>query len=131
MGFPTDWSPRRRPELNDSVARTLFVTAWADREESEGRTYAGKELFDVAPPTSTEAYHAAAELIRHTEIKNKRLIDTLYKRALEAAKVEDSVDTMEEFGFLLAMQALGHGVGLEDEFPGHDVQVPSFEFILD
>lgn len=130
MAFPTEWSPRRRPELNDSIARTLFVTAWADREESEGRTYPGKELFDVAPPAPAEAYHAAAELIRSTEVKNRRLIDTIYKRALEASKREDSSSTLEEFGYLLAMQALGHGVGLEDEFPGHGVEVPNFEFIL-
>lgn len=130
---PQDWSPRWNlwpREVLDMIARTLFVTAWADEEERAGRGYPGQDLMDVAPETPPEAAQAAMELMKAFELLNKDGFPELLAKTLRAGKLEDSLKNREEFGYLLAMQALGHGVGLGDEFGDHGLEVPDIEFYL-
>jgi hypothetical protein len=112
------------------VARTLFVTAWADKEEEAGHSYPGQELMDAAPSTPPEAELTASELIRSAEVLNGSDLQAMLAQALRAINVEDSPRNRREFGFLLAMQALGHGVGLDDSFGNHGLKVPDIEFYL-
>lgn len=142
--------PRRRNPassyLRDTIvgemARTLFVTAWADREEERqerlGRRYKGPfsgslggvDLFDIAPRTSTKARTAANKLAREIEKINGARLDTLYGRAESAPGKHYREPTPESFGFGLAMQALGHGVSWRDDHPDAGIKLPYTEFYL-
>lgn len=117
-------------EITENMARTFFVTAWADRQEERGITYPGQNLFDVAPATNKAAKQAAWDLVKKLEKSNKVTIFEVYDQALQKANLEDTEKNREEFGYLAAMEALGHGVGLEDGFPGHGLEVPDMEFSL-
>lgn len=127
---PREWSPRWPSEVIEAVARALFVSAWADQEERDGRSHSGQELMDVAPPTITEADRSAIGLMASTELLNGMSFTKMYAQALKAGGLEDSFEMREEFGHLLAMHALGSGVGLGDTFGKHGLRVPSVEFYL-
>lgn len=117
-------------DITTSMARTLFVTAWADRQEERRISYPGQNLFDVAPQTSKAAFKAAWDLVKKLEAANKLTIFEVYDQALQKANLEDTEKNREEFGYLAAMEALGHGVTLEDGFPGHSLEIPDMEFTL-
>lgn len=104
--------------------------AFADKEEREGRHYPGQDFMDVAPRTPPAAVQSAHELIRAFEVVNNDGFPELFAKALQAGKLEDSFENRKEFGFLLAMQALGHGVGLGDTFGEHGLKVPYIESYL-
>lgn len=130
---PKEWSPwtaRWPSDIFESAARALFVSAWGDREEEEGRTYPGEDLMNVAPETPDDARAAAAGLFKSTELVNKKPIEQLYQQALDRSGREESERTRDLFGHYLAMEALGHGVGLADEFDKHGVKVPDVTFYL-
>lgn len=131
---PQDWSPRwdRWPkDMLDMVARTLFVMAWADQEEREGRGHSGQELMEVAPSTPPDADQAAVGLMKSFELLNKKSFEQMHHKALlTGGNLEDSKKNREEFGYSLAMEALGTGVGLGDEFGKHGLEVPYIEFYL-
>jgi hypothetical protein len=117
-------------EIAEWIARTLFVTAWADRQEERKITYPGQNLFDVAPKTTKAAREAAWELLLKLQEANKTTMFEAYDQALQRSNRENTAKNREEFGYLLAMEALGHGVGLEDHFRGHGLEVPDIEFHL-
>lgn len=130
---PKEWSPwyaRWPQDIFDASARMLFVSAWADQEETEGRGYPGQNLMDVAPETSDDARAAAADLFKSTETLNHRPIEDLYRQALKKSGMKGSDRLRERFAHDLVLQALGSGVGLADDFEKHGVQVPSLEFHL-
>lgn len=117
-------------DITENMARTFFVTAWADRQEERRITYPGQDLFDVAPATNKAAKQAAWEFVKKLEQANKLTIFEVYDQALQKADLQDTEKNREEFGYLAAMEALGHGVGLEDGFPGHSLEIPDMEFSL-
>ena len=119
-------------DLIDQIARTLYVQAWADRQEERGRRFApGTELMDVAPKTPRYAKDQAWRLVGMVEGANNMEINALYAQVLRNSGRKDTPTREFQFGHLLAMQALGHGVGLSDAFMGHGVTVPDFEFMLE
>lgn len=117
-------------EIVEWAARSFFVVAWADRQEERGITYPGQELFDVAPETPKKARETAWELLKELELKNKTTMFEAYDQALQNAKLENTAKNREEFGYLLAMESMGHGLSLEDHFPDHGLEVPEMEFYL-
>lgn len=117
-------------EVAEWAARTFFVAAWADRQEKRGITYPGQQLFDVAPKTNKAAREAAWELLLKLQEANKTTMFEAYDQALQRANLENTAKNREEFGYLLAMESMGHGIGLEDHFPGHGLEVPEMEFDL-
>lgn len=130
---PKDWSPwyaKWPQDLFDAAARSLFVSAWADNEDREGRGYPGQDLFDVAPDTSEEARTAAADLFKSVETMNRQPIEALYQQALRNAGLKDSSRLRDRFAHDMAFQALGSGVGLSDDFRDHGIKVPSIEVLL-
>jgi hypothetical protein len=105
----------------EMVARTLFVTAWADWTDQYGKGTPGMgaELMDVAPKTPVYAYEAADKLIKDYEEICRCSWTDLFARAFLAEHVEkeeatDIVKLAREFGYCLTMEALGHGVSWED-----------------
>jgi hypothetical protein len=121
----------REDAVHEAMARALFVSAWADCEERGGRTYPGMELYEVAPETPPEAYRAAAQLIIDFERANRKDLDAMYRRALETAGLQDGAAVRKDFGYLTAMQALGHGVAWFNHYPDHGLEIPSIEFLVD
>lgn len=108
-----------RDEIIESMARALFVSAWASSEEEAGRSHGGKELMDIAPRTSKRAEQAAKKLAAEMEKTNGIPIEALYiLAALQPGKRYGKEDPSPHlFGHYMAMQALGHGVSWWDDFP--------------
>jgi len=121
---PTDLAGLVRKEtavnqsIKDAMARALWVTAWADYEEEAGRTYPGQELMDVAPETPPDAHKAAEMLWSKIKAANRN------KEITTPAGGDP-----EEFGFYLAMEALGHGVAWTDDHEPHSYKIPHFEYV--
>lgn len=126
-----DWSPPRPPrpqeveEIISSIARTFWVTWWADREEERGRRFPpGTELFEVAPRTPRAALEEAGKFIHEMEKANRMPLAAMYARAVRAAGEEDVADL---FGYYTAMQAMGSGVAWTDDYPDHGLEIPYHE----
>lgn len=108
----------------EHIARTLWLCAYADGiEETEGdkitgpRPGAGEDWDDYAPDTPAEALHKATELA--ATIGGEQL-ETMEIDWIEATGLD-----AERFGHCVALQSLGHGVGLSDDVPyGTDYERP-------
>ncbi len=133
-----------------AIARTLFVTAWADHEEEKGVSFSGKDLFACAPAhTPLAAFLKAEDLGRQIARMNgldpslpSDALATLFERACEADKalaqsVAPSLPVLpqkgfeslkEEFGHYLAMQSLGSGATWFDDHAEFPLEVPLIEF---
>jgi hypothetical protein len=115
-------------DIVQSIARTLFVNAWADREEELGRSHGGQELFDIAPKTSRAAQDDAWRLVGMFEALNHMNIWAISAKVLKGAGLPDNEKNQAELGYLLTMEALGHGVSWMDDHDDHGLEVPDFEF---
>lgn len=139
-------------EIAEGMARALWVTAYAnffdepeadeDRYINFARAGAGEDWDDVAPETPEAAVKAAKDLEALFAAKNdfygrplKRpsihptAMHMLYTRALEAKP--KGATSPYDFGFLMAMQALGEGVSWFDDHPKFDVEFPRFQTYFD
>lgn len=118
------------------MARTLFVTAWADWKDQYGGGTPGMgvDLMDVAPETPPYAFEAADKLIKLYEDANKCCLGHLLNLAkwsekiLETAPEETMAALAREFGYCMTMQALGHGVSWEDSHEPFVRKHVDFEF---
>jgi len=117
-----------REDIIESMARTLHVVDWAEREEEKGRTYPGQNLFDVAPATTRGAFRAARKLADRIEERNKLSLDAIYVAAAQAPGRHLEKPTPERFGYGITMQALGTGVSWFDDHPRVEIQIPRVEY---
>ena len=115
------------------ASRAFFASAWYDMadESANTHTFGPSEIMDVMPTdTDPAAIHAANTLLMDLERVNGKTLSELFDIVQEKGK-GDRPNTMEFFGHYCAMQAMGHGVGLNDAF-GLDVykaiRVPYVEF---
>lgn len=131
-----------RKEIIDAMARAAYVQAWANWAEENGESLRG-ELMDQAPSTPAAAKKWAQNLARLMEKFNGAKIEKLYARAALSADAASwrgghgSNHTMalrrrqatpDNFGYCIAMESLGHGVGWGDDHPDHGYLVPMSEF---
>lgn len=133
-----------------SMARTLFVCAWADRMEELKRTkgWSGKDLMDLAPKTPRRALLTAAWLIGKIETANGYDISALLAKAWKAdhdrweeraqqhpepKRTENpftddgwlnDVHYQDSFGHYLVMGSLGHGVSWFDDHAKFPLRLP-------
>lgn len=143
-------------KIAESIARTLFVTTYADAVENgelKGHPGAsmGADWMDVAPETPAEFLHEAYRLIGRIEQINRMSLACLLAQAAKSdgviycedlpdgsrrGLVEDAniADTarpqytyVEQFGHYLAMQSLGHGVSWFDDHNEFELKLPYFE----
>lgn len=119
-----------RADLLFWLARGFWVDAWISSEEEAGRSHGGEDLLDAAPETPREAYAHAEEYAREVQAANRKDLVELYRDTLARSGRREDEPARRDFGVYLAMQALGHGVTLEDEFPGHEVRVPLTDFVM-
>lgn len=117
-------------EIVKGAARAMFVTAWADAweravedgEEEQLPWRGGDELTEVAPPTPRDFHEDAEVFVRTTAFDS----DTNLSGMANAHKIDH-----EKFGFNLAMEGMGHGVGLYDLIEDHGLKISHIEPILD
>ena len=119
---PTDTSLRR--DFLRGVEDALWLPAWASaKEERRERTPRNitRKTADRMPPTvRTMARKFASTLIR----LNDASLEEIYERASQA---DGGPVDAEELGYYLTMQALGHGVGWEDDHEPFEVRLPRAE----
>lgn len=117
-----------REQIVDGMARTFYVTAWADAMEEAGIGLSG-ELMDQAPETTPEAYELAEKAARRIEDANHTDLESLYEKMLELPQHPHRSgrhETRFDFGYCLAMMYMGSGVSWFDDHPGDstDLDVP-------
>lgn len=121
------------------AAKAFFVTAYADFVEDDHddlsdderdaraelpRPGPGEDWEDYAPEPPPAAYALAGELWAGLHYVNGVSVYSLAERAREA----DGTDPdPEEFGFCLAMQAMGHGVSWFDDHGRFGIAFPHME----
>jgi hypothetical protein len=120
-------------EFEQHAARAFFASAWADQmEENDSVPWGpGGEIMEYMPnDIDPAALHAARTLRMDIERVNGKTISDLMS-LIETAGNGDRPNTVEMFGHYAAMQAMGHGVGIEDAF-GSDmrdkIKIPYLEF---
>lgn len=106
------------PSILDMMARTLFVSEWASLMEERGESFSGMELMDVAPDTPPEFEEIAQRLYRDIEQQNNVNLEEFIPPG------EDEDFDREDFGYCLAMEALGQGVSWSDDHEDHGLNVP-------
>lgn len=122
------------------AARALFVLEWANEMERQGITFPGAKLEDVAPATPLDVLIVAARLLGCVEQLNGLSLAVIWANAREG-EGHRRAPTVEDFGWAIAMQALGTGVAWTDDhpefsLPGEPVRgrrgfrVPAFSFDL-
>lgn len=65
------------------LARALFVTAWVEYEDENGRSHSGN-LYDIAPKTPVAATKAADKILKRLEALNKCTTSALLNKAWKA-----------------------------------------------
>lgn len=138
-------------KIRHGMALAFFASAYADQADECGQPLAG-EIFDQVPETiDTAAIHAADTLIMdminahnygEPGLSVAQRIGLLFLAVERCDRSDaDRECTPELFGHYCAMQAMGHGVGLESfgsaardrvtvpycEFGSHSLQLDYFE----
>lgn len=108
-----------REQIREYMAKTFFATAWADYQDEYGEGVGmGVEIMDVIPDTYPEsAYKAADKLITRMEFINGETIERIYEICRDEPGKHSRDPDPDEFGYCMAMQAMGHGVGWDDNHP--------------
>jgi len=124
-------------EIRHNMARAFFASAWADACEESGNSgmMSGRDILDIMPDELDPAAVQAARTLETGLLAANRqftclagILDYLQTVAPEGG---DRDRTAEMLGHYLAMQAMGHGVGLDDAFgrAAYDaIRVPYHEF---
>lgn len=127
-------------EIELAMAKAFFASAWADLQDEKDAddptkvNLSGKEIMNLIPAEiDAGALHAARTLRFDMERVNCVPITVLYADAVIAGSENrgDREPTLQNFGHYAAMQAMGHGVGLDDVFGegvSKVVKVPYVEF---
>jgi hypothetical protein len=118
-------APTLGQEIIEAMARTMFVVAWGEFEEQHGRSHGSRDLMDVAPETPAHVMDEARKLAIAFETENGGAnVTDLMSRAAEA---DDEEPEPNEFGYGLAMQAMGEGVSWFDDHKRFPIKFPRFE----
>ena len=124
--------------IEKGIARALFVTAWADEMEEQGRSFPPQtELMSVAPSTPTVAIKEAWRLTGALENENKMgILPLIYQAAkadgldMETMPKSQKLEYASDFGHYLAMESLGHGVSWFDNHASFDLKHPYYDHPL-
>lgn len=116
-----------RDSVLTGMAQAFFAQAYADYVERDDpdlpRPGPGEDWMDFLPPLPGNAWAMAGELWKAIERLNTRSMYTI------AQEIEAAVSDPDwhDFGFCLAMQAMGTGVAWADNHPDHGLQIPWIE----
>ncbi|QDJ96213.1 hypothetical protein Xoosp13_26 [Xanthomonas phage Xoo-sp13] len=119
-----------RDEIRKHAALAFFGSAFADQADEAEQPMHGEIMNQLPDEIDSEALAAADDLLDTIFQKNLQQPVELLTEIQQVA-AGDREPTAAMFGHYLAMQAMGHGVGLYDAF-GEDaaarVIVPDIEF---
>lgn len=114
-------SLERNETILEAMARAFFVSAWADLQEEEGSSFSQMDLMCCAPVENDPAAVARAIELYDAMLQEPDSCDMLLNWA--------STERREEaLGRYAAMQSMGHGVCLSDNYNCIDFIVPYSEF---
>ena len=118
-----------RKEIVKNMARAFFATAWADWEDEYGEGVGGAEILNVMPEEiDSGATKAAERLASIMEGQYGATLPELLERIQAApTRYASRPADAEHFGHYAAMQAMGHGVGLEEI--GDEKIFPNFPYM--
>lgn len=136
---PEEVNPEQvRETILAEMARTLFVTsyadAWDNNELPPNAPHAGPgdEWFACAPEETPRAATLLAEkLVAAIEEHDKVRVEEVFERNAALTEGHLREPTAESFGYCLAMECLGHGVGWADDHPEHGLNLPYLECWLE
>lgn len=119
-------------ELISSMARTMWVCAWADWNDRCGDVpTSGRELMDIAPDTPPRAELMAAVLLgRYIALNGDGYgPEVMVSQLARADDVQFPYEPewIRDLGHYLVMMALGHGVSWFDDHGEADLYSPSLE----
>lgn len=108
-----------RDQIREYMAKTFFATAWADYQDEYGDGIgAGQEIMDLIPkPYPQSAYDAADKLIAGLEKLNGVSLETIFETCRDEPGEHEREPDEDEFGYCMAMQAMGYGAGWDDNHP--------------
>jgi hypothetical protein len=116
----------------NGMAKAFFASAWADQADEAGQTLRGEIMDQMPLAIDPAAMHAARNLYMALELANKRPPEYMFRLLCDVCNGQgDREHTEDIFGHYAAMQAMGHGVGLDDAFGRKArelVKVPYLEF---
>lgn len=122
-----------RNDILKHAALAFFGSAYADAADAAGQPLRGEIMDQLPECIDPMALRYSNSLIASTERANTCTIADLFAM-VQGISDGDRECTPAMFGHYLAMQAMGHGVGLHDAF-GSDVSdrvtVPHVEFGYD
>jgi len=104
-----------REDIIHHMSRAFFACAWADYEDEHGEGTGGCEILSIMPDEiDPAAVKVATRLAERMETSYEATLPELLEKAkAHPYKYADRPCDEENFGFYAAMQAMGHGVGLE------------------
>lgn len=108
--------------------------AWQAADVDVSRPSAGGDWMDYAPPVTQEAETTAAYLGGQIHERNgKSLLFLVRDAAVADGKDPDNIqsDYLRDFGYCMAMEALGSGVRWSDNHPEFEHKTPSIEYYPD
>jgi hypothetical protein len=132
-----------RDAFLEGAARAMFVCAYASFDEEADSTDneltdeeracrqdlprpgPREDWYDYAPETPLNAYALAGEM--WTELCIANAPANVYVLAQRATDADGSETDPEEFGRLLAMQYMGHGVSWFDDHKTFPIEIPHAE----
>lgn len=114
-------------EILNAIPSGVWADYWATEQEEKGRSFgAGANIMDVAPKLPTWAKKWGKEIADKIVALNNKSLEDLYEMA-EAAGYHKG---KEDFGFVLGMQTVGHGLSYADDckLPYGAIKLPHAEF---
>lgn len=123
------------------AANAIWWTSWADAMEEAGRGAAlsGHNVASIAPPTPLRAKALGEALMAKIDRATsdsagagggeRHYVLAEWERLVREDGVGNS--HIDDFGYYLAMEALGCGVGWADDHAPHELEVPHIEVYLD
>lgn len=126
-------------DIKTHMARAFFASAWADACEESGNAgmMSGRQILDIMPDEIDPAAVRAAEDLFNSVMAYNGTKDAaaLMRKIADIQAGHDEYGdrplNAEMLGHYLAMQAMGHGVGLYDAFGRAvygQIHVPCVEF---
>jgi hypothetical protein len=115
-------------DLLRGMASAFHGCNWADRveEHPNGTNLSGMEITEIMTPPTLLAQHTAGYLLGWIEAFNG--INTLLYFKENIGNLDFNDYQIYEFGWYLAMEAMGCGVSWSDSHDPHGLKVPYIEF---
>lgn len=112
------------------IAKGPWAIEWANRQEENGRSFSGQDIYEAAPNPPSDAIVWAEDIAAQLRrLNNVAGLEVLYAVAQHEGFRKDR----ENFGLYLGCQAAGHGITWHDDLhpgAGKLIEIPHREFYV-